>query len=339
MIVQAIRRVLQGKDLTEREAKAVMDEIMTGRATPAQIAGWLVALKMKGETVSELVGCARVMRELVRAPRLDGRDLVDTCGTGGDGARTFNISTVSALVAAGAGARIAKHGNRAVSSRCGSADVLKALGVNIEAPARVVERCVTRVGVGFLFAPLFHTAMKYAAAPRRELGVRTLFNLLGPLTNPFGARHQLVGVYEERLVPLVAQALLALGSRHAIVCHGEDGLDEVTTTGRTRIAEVAGGKISRFTLTPRDAGLRQVPLSALTGGSCDRNARIALGILKGRKGPPRDIVVLNAGCALYAGDRVRTIREGVSAAQEAIDSGRALEKLTLLKQESMGGRR
>jgi len=339
MIVEAIRKAVGGHDLSVREAETVMREIMGGRATPAQIAGFLIALKLKGESVQEVTGCARVMRRLTSGPRVKISNLIDTCGTGGDGAGTFNISTVSAFVVAGAGGRIAKHGNRAVSSRCGSADLLEKLGVNIEASPQLVRRCVERIGIGFLFAPRFHPSMKHAAAPRKELGIRTLFNLLGPLTNPFGAGHQLVGVYEERMLGLFAQVLKLLGSRHALICHGEDGLDEVTTTGRTLGIEVRRGIMRGFEITPEQYGMKRVRARTLVGGSPSQNARIALEILKGRRGPHREIVLLNAACALYAGDRAPSIKAGLRVAEEAIDSGKAMEKLRLLKKASHGGLR
>jgi anthranilate phosphoribosyltransferase len=338
-ITQAISEALRGQDLSASTSEAVMTQIMKGQATPAQIAGYLVALKAKGEAPEEVVGSARAMRRLLRGRRESQKGLIDTCGTGGDGTGTFNISTISAFVVAGAGGRVAKHGNRAVSSRCGSADLLKELGVNIEANARTVRRCVQNVGLGFLFAPFFHRSMKYAAAPRRELEMRTLFNVLGPLTNPFGAGHQLIGVYARDLVDLLARALKLLGTRHTLVCYGEDGLDEVTTTGCTYVTQVKRGRIRRFTLTPQMFGLKCVHVRSLVGGGPKENARIATHILSGQKGAKRDIVLLNAACALYAGDRVRSIKEGLRAAAQSVDSGQAKHVLELLIRASHGGRK
>jgi anthranilate phosphoribosyltransferase len=337
MIVQMLHKVISGQDLSIQESERVMKEIMTGQATPAQIAGFLIALKLKGESVHEVVGCARVMRQLVAKPRRVLSNLIDTCGTGGDGVGSFNISTVSALVVAGAGGRVAKHGNRAISSRCGSADLLKELGVRIDASSKVVQRCIKEVGVGFLFAPQFHSSMKHAAVPRRELGVRTLFNLLGPLTNPFGASRQLVGVYEKRLLKLFAQALKRLGSKHVLVCYGEDGLDEVTTTGKTWMMEVKKRTIRSFVIIPERYGIKRVHVRALMGGSIHQNAQITLNVLKGKQGPHRDIVLLNAACALYAGDRVVSIRQGLRMAKEAIDSGACMKTLKCLQKISQGG--
>lgn len=307
-----------------------MQTIMTGEATPAQIGGFLVALRMKGETVEEITGFARVMRE--KATRIVCRSypLVDTCGTGGDGRNTFNISTVSAFVAAGAGVHIAKHGNRAASSRSGSADVLAALGVNIEIPPDRVAGCVDEVGIGFLFAPLLHAAMRFAIGPRREIGVRTVFNMLGPLTNPAGATAQVMGVYAGELTLPVAQVLNNLGVERAFVVHSEDGLDEMTVTAPTHVAEVAGGTVKSYTLTPESVGLSRAKIETLAGGGAEENARVARAILEGEKSPRRDVVLLNAGAALVAGGRATDFREGVRLAETSIDSGAARAKLEAL---------
>ncbi len=332
MIREAIAKLVEGRDLTAEEAQAVMDEIMAGEATPAQIGGYLMALRIKGETVEEIVGSARAMR--ARALKISSRHhlLVDTAGTGGDGAHTFNISTVAALVAAGAGAPMAKHGNRAVSSRCGSADLLQALGVNIEAPPERVRECLDTLGIGFLFAPIHHGAMRHAIGPRRELGVRSIFNIMGPLTNPAGARAQLIGVYDGRLTELLARVLGALGSHRALVVHGEDGMDEVSICAPTRVAELAGGSVRGYTLVPEELGLRRAGPESIRGGDIGENARITLEVLRGKKGPERDVVLLNAAAALYAGEIASDLKEGVEASAQAIDSGAALKKLEGLRE-------
>lgn len=331
MIKEAISRVVHSTDLTEAEMMGVMNEVMTGAATPAQIGSFITALRMKGETVSEITGAARVMRE--KASRIDAPagNLVDTCGTGGDESMTFNISTAAAFVAAGAGVTVAKHGNRSVSSKCGSADVLKSLGVNIEAEVSRVEECLREAGIGFLFAPMLHGAMKYAAPVRRELGIRSIFNILGPLTNPAGAARQLLGVYDPALTDILAMVLNNLGSVHAFVVRGEDGLDEITLTGETRVTELKDGFIRTYHIKPEDFGFTRCSPEDLKGGDPVVNAGIILDVLKGKKGPARDIVLLNGGAAIVAGGKAERIEEGIALAHGSIDSGTALGKLEKLK--------
>jgi anthranilate phosphoribosyltransferase len=333
---EAIGKVMQSQSLSEDEAFLTAQSIMRGGATDAQIAAMLVALRLKGETKEEITGFARAMRaEASTIPCRKG-DFVDTCGTGGDRSGTFNVSTVSALVAAGAGCAVAKHGNRSVTSRCGSADLFARLGVNVEASAETAGRCLDRVGVGFLFAPLLHKAMKHAIGPRREIGVRTIFNILGPLTNPAGARRQLLGVFDGALTETLADVLKRLGSEHVLVVHGEDGLDEITLTGPTRVAELKDGVVGTYRIRPEDFGLRPVNPDALKGGDPETNAAIAMNILNGGKGPARDMVLLNAGAVAYVGGLASSIQEGIRLAEESIDSGRALEKLEGLKMMSQG---
>jgi anthranilate phosphoribosyltransferase len=317
-------------DLSVGEASSAMEAIMDGQALPSQIAGFLIGLAMKGERPDEIVGLARTMR--ARAARLSRSfdPVFDTCGTGGDGAGTFNVSTVAALVLAACGVRVAKHGNRSASSRCGSADLFEALGVNVAAPPAVVERCLEQAGIGFLFAPTFHPSMRHAAPTRRELGVRTAFNLLGPLTNPAGAKRQLVGVPRPELTELVARSLAQLGAERAWVVHGADGLDEISTTGYTKVSECRDGSVNTFYLHPGDVGLPKAAPEALKGGSPADNAAIAVSVLRGDMGPARDIVLLNAGASLLISDRARTIPEGIAMAADAIDSGRAQEVLQRL---------
>jgi anthranilate phosphoribosyltransferase len=307
-----------------------MLEIMDGGATPAQIAAYLMGLRLKGETVEEIAGSVRAMR--AKAVRIAVGDplVVDTCGTGGDGAQTFNISTATALVVAGAGLTVAKHGNRSVSSKSGSADVLLALGVKIDASAERVADCINEVGIGFLFAPLYHGAMKHCAGPRQEMGIRTMLNLLGPLTNPAGATIQVLGVYESRLVALLGNVLMHLGSQHCFVVHGMDGLDEITLTGKTQISEAKVGILSNYLLDPEEFGLTRVSAKQLAGGTPQENAAITRDMLQGRKGPKRDIVCLNAAPALVAGRKASNLQEGFVLAGQAIDSGAAAEKLARL---------
>lgn len=330
MIKDAIAKLSDRIDLTEKEAEEVMLEIMDGTATPAQIAAYLMGLRVKGETVEEIAGSARAMRARARRIRLAAPLVIDTCGTGGDRAGTFNISTTAALVVAGSGLTVAKHGNRSVSSSSGSADVLAALGVKIDLPPERVADCINEVGIGFLFAPLFHEAMKHCAGPRREIGVRTLLNLLGPLTNPAGATVQVMGVFDEAFTEVLAQVLVRLGTQHCFVVHGLDGLDELTLTDRTRVAEGKGGVVSSYHLEPGDFGLERVRLRELAGGSPEENAFITREILNGRKGPKRDIVCMNAALALVAGGKSKTVQEGFELAGRIIDSGAAMEKLERL---------
>jgi len=341
LIVEAIRKVVERQDLTRLEAAGAMEAIMSGAASNAQIAAFLTALRMKGETVDELIGFAQVMREKVVRVRtrgetvaaLTGTDremLIDTAGTGGDAAGTFNVSTATAFVVAGAGLRVAKHGNRSVSSLCGSADVVEALGVNIEIPASKVARCVDEVGIGFLYAPLLHTAMKYVMTARREMGIRTVFNILGPLTNPAGANAQVIGVYNRALTEPMARVLAELGTVRAFVVHGADGLDEISTTGESQISEVRETSVRTYAVRPEDFGLAPATIADLQGGDRGENAEIIRAILQGTPGPRRDIVVMNASAALTAGGLAKDFKEGVALAQRSIDTGAALDKLNRL---------
>jgi len=335
MIKEAIAKAVRAEDLREAEMMAVMTEMMEGEATPAQIAAFITALRIKGETVEEVTGAARIMRQ--KATRIDARSpvVVDTCGTGGDGSNTFNISTTTAFVVAAAGLIVAKHGNRAVSSSCGSADVLEALGVKIDAGPEIVEECLQEIGIGFLFAPRLHGAMKYAIGPRREIGIRTIFNMLGPLTNPAGATSQLIGVYDAKLTEMFAGVLKNLGTKRAFIVHGADGLDEATVTGETRVAELKEGLIATYNLDPLELFGETYPASDLKGGDAEANARIATEVLSGgRQGACRQIVVLNAALAIVAGGKAGTIREGMTKAGELIDSGAALKKLQALIEKS-----
>lgn len=327
MIKEAIAKLLERQDLTQSEAEGVMQEIMHGEATPSQIGGFLIALRMKGETPDEIAGCARAMRAHALKVTSKHKDLLDTCGSGGDVSHTFNISTIVALVAAGAGVRVAKHGNRAVSSRCGSADLLEALGVKIDLGPEAVARCIDEVGIGFLFAPHLHPAMKNAAGPRREMGVRTIFNVLGPLTNPAGANHQLVGIYDGNLTETLARVLGLLGCHHALVVHSSDGLDELSTAAPNQVSELKEGKVNSFSLDATSLGLPPAKKEDLKGGDVPYNVEIARSVLKGEKGRQRDVVLLNAAAALVAADRVSNFPSGIALAAESIDSGRAAEKL------------
>ncbi|HEU4684747.1 MAG TPA: anthranilate phosphoribosyltransferase [Nitrospira sp.] len=330
MIKHAIAKLADRASLTEKEAEGAMNDIMDGVASPAQIAAYLMGLRLKGETVEEIAGSVTAMRE--RATRIAIGDplVVDTCGTGGDGLYTFNISTIAAFVVAGTGLTVAKHGNRSVSSKCGSADVLAALGVNIELPTDRIADCINEVGIGFLFAPLYHGAMKHCAAIRQEMGIRTMLNILGPLSNPAGAGIQLLGVYEPRLTDLLGKVLMHLGSHHCFVVHGMDGLDEITLTERTLIAEAKGGVLSNYVVDPSEFGLHRVPARELAGGSPQENAAIARDVLNGKRGPKRDIVCLNAAPALVAGRKAKTLQDGFRLAADTIDSGAAAEKLAKL---------
>ncbi|HSH29525.1 MAG TPA: anthranilate phosphoribosyltransferase [Thiohalobacter sp.] len=330
----AIRAVTEKRDLSREEMTAVMRLIMTGQATPAQIGGFLVGLSMKGETVDEIVAAARVMRELATRVEVAGPHLLDTCGTGGDGVGTFNISTATAFVAAAAGARVAKHGNRSVSSRCGSADVLEAVGVNLDLTPAQVAVCVEQVGVGFLFAPLYHGAMKYAVGPRREMGVRTLFNVLGPLTNPAGAPHQVLGVYDRAWLRPLAEVLKELGSAHVLVVHAEDGMDEISIGSATRIAELKDGVVQEYLIEPEQFGLPCGDVSALGVADAGQSLAIIRGVFEGEPGPARDIVLLNAGAAIYAADLADSLEAGVKRAAEVIDAGGARERLAALAEFS-----
>ena len=326
----AIRYVTERRNLSGDEMQTVMHTIMSGGATPAQIAGFLIGLRMKGETVEEIVAGARVMRELVLPVEVEGDHLVDTCGTGGDAAHTFNISTASAFVAAAAGARVAKHGNRSVSSSSGSADVLEAAGVFLNLTAEQVATCIDETGVGFMFAPSHHGAMKHAIGARREMGVRTLFNLLGPLTNPAGARHQVIGVFDDAWVEPLAKVLTQLGSRHVLVVHSQDGLDEISIGAPTRVAELKNGLVRVFDITGQQFGIKQSNISALRVDSVQASLAMMREALAGQPGPARDIVALNAGAALYAADVASSLSGGVKLAADTLDRGLGLEKLEQL---------
>jgi anthranilate phosphoribosyltransferase len=330
MIKEAIAKVVNREDLNEPQMMEVMDEVMEGKATPAQIAAFMTGLRIKGETVDEVTGAARIMRR--KATRIDARSpiIVDTCGTGGDGMQTFNISTTAAFVVAAAGLTVAKHGNRAVSSGCGSADVLEALGVNITAQPEIVEECIHQIGIGFLFAPKLHGAMKYAIGPRREIGIRTIFNMLGPLTNPAGATSQLIGVYDPKLTEMFAGVLKNLGTKTAFVVHGSDGLDEATVTGKTRVTELKNGLINTYDIDPAFFFGDISPGDDLVGGDASVNAEITKSVLTGNGGVCRNIVLLNAALAIMAGEMAKTIKEGIEIAQDCIDDGAAIKKLQAL---------
>jgi len=335
MLKNFIAKVADGQDLNEGEAFQAMSRIMGGEALPTQIAAFLTALRIKGETMLEVTGFARAMRaQAVPIRANDGECVVDTCGTGGDGTGTFNISTAVALVAAGGGLTVAKHGNRSVSSRSGSADVLEALGVNIRLPPERVEAALKEIKLAFLFAPVFHPAMKQAMAPRREIGIRTVFNLLGPLTNPAGVTVHLIGLYHRDLTQLITAVLKNLGSRAAFVVHGEDQSDEISITGKTFVSRLQDGKIESFEIEPEEVGLKRSRLKAIQGGTPETNARRILDILKGESGPPRDVVLFNAAAIFAASGKANSLLEGVGLARESIDSGRALKKLADLIQFS-----
>ena len=329
MIREAIDALVRGKDLSQEKAAQAMNEMMEGEATPAQIAAFITALRIKGETVDEITGMATTMREKSLKVTTDGF-LVDTCGTGGDGQGTINVSTTAALVAAAAGAKVAKHGNRSASGGPGSADVLEALGVKIDLSPDGVQRCLEEVGIGFMFAQVFHPAMRHAAGPRREIGIRTVFNILGPLTNPAGAHAQLLGVADPVVGEKMAQVLGRLGTQRAMVVHGEEGLDEISISSLTRVWELGGGDVRTYTVSPEDAGLSRSSLKGIQGGSIERNAELLQGILRGEAGPALDVVLLNAAAALVVGDMARDLKEGVELARSTVASGAALEKLKAL---------
>ena len=338
IIIEALRALIDRRDLSRLEAAAAMESIMSGAATNAQIAAFLTALRMKGETVEELIGFAQVMRQKAVRIRthaeevaaLTGTDremLIDTCGTGGDATGTFNVSTATAFVVAGAGLRVAKHGNRSVSSLCGSADVVETLGISLDLTPSKVARCVDEIGIGFLYAPLLHTAMKHVMAARREMGVRTVFNMLGPLTNPAGANAQVIGVYSAALTEPLARVLAELGTVRAFVVHGADSLDEISNTGESRVSEVREGMARTFTVRPEDFGMERASINDLRGGDREENARIIRAILDGEPGPRRDIVLMNAAAALVVGLKARDLKEGVALAARSIDAGKARAKL------------
>lgn len=332
MIKESLAKLAQGEDLTEDEMIGATNEIMEGRASPAQIGSFLTALRLKGETVDEITGAARVMREKSLKVSFKAPTLIDTCGTGGDGAQTFNISTTAAFIVAAAGIPVAKHGNRAMSSRCGSADVLEALGVKVDLPPEKVEHCLKETGIGFLFAPVFHQAMKHAIGPRKELGFRTIFNLLGPLTNPAAANCQLVGVFRPELTEVIAMVLQRLGIERAVVVHGGGGLDELSLDGRNKASILKDGKITNLIFHAADLGLITAPKEALKGDGPAENARTTENILKGiEQGPKLAVVLLNAGAALLAANMVPDLKEGIALARELISEGKAYAKLEQLR--------
>lgn len=331
MIQDAIKKVVEGNDLAEDEMVETMNEIMEGETTDAQIACFLTALRLKGETVEEITGAVRVMREKSTKINTKHPLVVDTCSTGGTGLHSFNISTTSAFVVAGAGVPVAKHGNRGVTRQSGSANVLMALGINIEISPKQVGKCVDEIGVGFLFAPLLHGAMKHAIGPRREIGIRTIFNAIGPLTNPAGAKAQVLGVYSPELTETHAHVLKNLGTKHAFIVHGADGLDEITTTTTTRISELKNGEVNTYTLDPTTFGISKANQESLLGGTPEENAEMTENVLKGQLGPKRDIVLLNAGAAIVTGGKAENIEIGMELAVDSIDSGRAFETLEGLR--------
>ena len=328
-IKKAINKVAGLKDLTEKETRSVFNAIMGGKATPSQIGAFITALRMKGETVEEITGATKVMRE--KAVKIKAKGTVlDTCGTGGSGLDTFNISTTSAFVIAGCGVKVAKHGNRSASSKCGSADVLEELGVKLNVPARVTDKCLKNINIGFMFAPLFHGAMKHAITPRKEIGIRTIFNILGPLSSPASATCQVLGVFKDELTDTMAKVLKKLGTRRAYVVHGSDGLDEVTITGKTKVSELKKGKVRSFYVTPKTFGMKKSSIRSIKGGTAKQNAKMVRDVLSGKKGPKRDIVLINASVGLMAAGKVKSLKEGVRVAARSIDSGQALKKLEQL---------
>ena len=326
-IQQALKLVIEKQHLTSEQMTDVMQQIMTGQATPSQIGGFLVALQMKGETVTEIAAAASVMRSLATPVEIKGEHIVDTCGTGGDGASTFNVSTASAFVVAAAGAKVAKHGNRSISSSSGSADVLEAAGVNLDVSPEQVKHCVDTVGVGFMFAQKHHGAMKHTIAPRREMAVKTIFNLLGPLTNPAAANHQVLGVFDKKWVAPMANVLKTLGSKHVLVVHAEDGLDEISIGATTHVAELKHDVIECYDINPEDFGLKRENVAQLTIKNAQESLAVINAVFDGEAGPARDIVVLNAGAAIYAADLVSSLAQGIEQAQTLIDTGQAKQKL------------
>ncbi len=333
MIKEAINILIQGENLSEEKMIGAMKHIMEGQSTDAQIAAFLTALRLKGETIEEITGAAKVMREKVT--RINAPEFtVDTCGTGGDLSHTFNISTTTAIVVASCGVPVAKHGNRSVSSKSGSADVLETLGVKIDLEPVKVEKCLESSGFGFMFAPLFHPAMKYAIGPRKEMGIRTVFNILGPLTNPAGAERQVLGVFSDELTEPLAKVLGNLGVKHAFVVHGQDGLDEITNTDRTKVSELKEGTVNTYFISPEDFGLEKANKDDLIGGDAGENAKMTIEILEGKKGPKRDITLMNSAAALITAGKASDLKEGAAMASEAIDSGAAMKKLEEIKEVS-----
>lgn len=334
MVREAISKLVEGRNLSEDEIVAALNCIMEGEATPAQIGSFITALRIKGETIEEITGCAKVMRQKADRITVDKDYFIDIVGTGGDCSYTFNISTAAAFVTAAGGVTVAKHGNRSVSSKSGSADVLESLGVNISLEPQKVKECIEKIGIGFMFAQTFHKSMKYAAGPRRELGIRTIFNILGPLTNPASAKGQLLGVFNEKLTEPLAHVLSNLGVENALVVYGMDGMDEISLSAQTKVSELKNGKVDTYFLNPEDYGMKRVNKEELVGGDSKENAKIILSILNGDRGPKRDIVVLNAAAALYVGRATKDIQSGIAMAEELIDSGKALNKLNELKEFS-----
>ena len=326
-IQQALKVLIEQQDLSDQQMTAVMQQIMTGEATPAQIAGFLVALQMKGETVTEIASAASVMRSLATPVQISAQTLVDTCGTGGDGASTFNVSTAAAFVVAAAGGQVAKHGNRSISSSSGSADVLEAAGVDLDLSPEQVKHCIESIGVGFMFAQKHHGAMKHAITPRREMGIKTIFNLLGPLTNPAKAKHQVLGVFDKKWVEPMANVLKTLGSKHVLVVHAEDGLDEISIGSATHIAELKDGEISCYQIEPEQFGMQRTPVTQLAIHNAQESLAVINAVFEGEIGPARDIVVLNAGAAIYAADLVPSLVDGIQRAKTVIDNGQAKQKL------------
>jgi len=331
MIKDAIKELIQKKDLSAEKMQEVMQEILSGSTDTADIIAFLTSLNDKGETVEELTAAVKVMLKYVDAIVVDRPNILDTCGTGGDKKGTFNISTLTAFVASGAGVTVAKHGNRSVSSRCGSADILEALGININMDKAKIKKCLEEIGIAFLFAPNLHPAMKHIMPARKQIGERTMFNILGPLINPARATNQLIGVYSPEWTKILANVLYNLGTIHVLVVHGEDGLDEVTTTGKTAVSEVNAGKFMDYEIIPEDFGFPRARLEDLMCSDISENMRIAMDVLSGKKGYHRDIVLLNSGCAIYAANKAESIRDGIKFAIDSIDSGKALKKLELLK--------
>ncbi len=334
MIKDSIQQLINKKDLSESQMQQVMQEILNGTTETADIVAFLTSLNDKGETVAELTAAVKVMLKYVDPIIVDKPNILDTCGTGGDKKGTFNISTICAFVASGAGITVAKHGNRSVSSKCGSADILEALGVNINLDKDKIKKCLEEIGIAFLFAPNLHPAMRYVMPARKQIARRTMFNILGPLINPARATNQLIGVYSKEWAKPLALVLNNLGTQHVLVVHGADGLDEITTTDKTLVAEVNQGKLKEYEITPEEFGLKRVSPQDLLGGTIEENVKIVQDILSGKKGSKRDIVLLNAGAAVYAADKVKTIAEGIKLAEISIDSGVALKKLELLKEYS-----
>jgi len=330
MLKQYLYKVVESQDLTEKEAHDAMKIIMDGHATDAQIGAFITACRMKVEKIDEITGFVRAMREKVIPIKVNNARAIDTCGTGGDLQHTLNVSTLAALVAAGAGVTVAKHGNRSVSSKCGSADLLLSLGLKIDVSAEKVEECIEKAGIGFLFAPKLHHAIKHAVGPRKEIGLRTFFNILGPLTNPAGVKRQVIGIFDESLSEQLTEVLRKLGSERIFVVHGDEGLDEISISGPTKISELHHGVIKNYTVVPEDFGLKRKPIKEITGGNIEENRQIALDILNGKDGASRDIVLLNAGFAVAVSEDLISIEEGMKTAEKSLDSGKALEKLNLL---------